>query len=393
MRAENPGTREQGFTAIELTVVLGLLAGFLVLLTQLLSSGVSLFSEGEKGQELADLSSTAAEATRDCLADMVGPLRESYEPRPPDARLFVEWIALGLPSDPATASRVQALRATVRLHEQQETEMLRQRLRPVAEAAEGSRGEADVDARLEEMVALEPRQGRADMLLIAWPAGDPDGAFLELRRGLFPRGQGLPLDQQREVGLMDADLAELPPELVRQLTAPIAAGLLHVELSFWSQQTQSFERGPDDAGPQWVWDSARAGLLSESEDPRQRFALDLYPESLENTTDDVFPRAVRVVLVVDREGPPLRLAREMTNNDTTLRLLGTEAIDLSSLEYLKIGSEWVRFGGVSGEILTGLRRAQRDTRARAHKRGAVVRTGKTVVFQLELAHGRDDWNG
>ena len=40
------GGREAGFTILELTVVLGLLGGFLVFLLQILSTGVELFDEG-----------------------------------------------------------------------------------------------------------------------------------------------------------------------------------------------------------------------------------------------------------------------------------------------------------------------------------------------------------
>ena len=82
-----------GFTILELTVVLGLLAAFMVFLIQLMTTGVELFDEGEEGQELSDLANTAGGAVRETMADLAGPRRSAFEPGKPDARLLVQWYA------------------------------------------------------------------------------------------------------------------------------------------------------------------------------------------------------------------------------------------------------------------------------------------------------------
>lgn len=395
-RMEPGGGACGGFTMIELTVVLGLLAAFMMFLLQLLSTGVSLFDEGEAGQELADIGNTAAAAARDSVADMAGPRRQSYEPGRPDARLLVQWVPLGLGEPGAAGALVQAVRATVRISQAREDLLLRGVLHADALETAESLAPPDVEARLTELVAQAPRQGRADMLLMAWPAGDPDEAFLDLRRGLWLPGQRIALDRRRAVELMELDRIDergLSVGVVEASTTPIASGLLHVEFAFASQYTTSFEaRG--EGRPETVWDSARAGLLVDDENPDRQFSLDLGQPSLEDTTDDVFPRLVQVTLVVARSGREAVLAGDLTSSSRELRVLSMaplEALDVPG--FVKIGPEWVRFTSVSGDRLTGLQRGQRGTVAVPHPRRTKLRAGKTVSITVPLAHGRDNWNG
>jgi hypothetical protein len=383
----------QGFTLLELTVVMGLLAGFLLFLTQLLSGGVSLFQEGETGQELADVANVAARAAEESLGDMIGPAHESYEPGPPDARLLLQWVPLGLAQQAGTA-RVQALRATVRLDPWQEEDLLRALYHKVAEEAPGSRAPEEVEKRLAELVDAAPRRGRGDMLLLPWPAGDPEGAFLELRRAVLLPGQTIEVGAQRRLALFDVEqLEQLPAQTVRGLSTPVATGLLHFELAFWSQLTRKWEALPAEGGPESVWDSARAGWLSADTTPGSRFTLDRIPGTLLDTTDDVFPRRLRVTLVVDRSGPEALLAEPMGPEAVEATLISIDRLPgIEEASFVKIGDEWVRHAGVSGNSLTGLRRGERHTPATAHPQGTKVRIGKTVELFVELAHGRDCWN-
>jgi len=388
---------ERGFTLLELTIVFGLLTGFLVFLTQIMSSGVELFDEGESGQELADIGNAASATVTETLSDLVGPEREAYEPGEPDARVLVQWVPLGLNSDDKAATRVQAIRGTARLAPAEETALLRSSLRQAAAEMEGSLEPDAVAARLTELVAAAPRRGRSELLFLPWPAGDPDGAFLELRAAELLPGHRIQIDRRRDVGLLEVDHLDQGPlgaAQVLSLTEPVASGLLHFEVQLWSQYTRSFA-DVGEGRPEWVWDSARAGLLSPEEgEPRETFTLDLFPESLRNPTDDVYPRRARVLLVVAREGPQARLGEALGEGESSMRLLTTDPLpDLDETPFLKIGPEWVRHGGATGNVLTGLRRGQRGTSARSHARGTIVRAGKTIVLHLELQFGRDNWNG
>ncbi len=398
MRVQRPpSARRGGFTLLELTVVLGLLGAFSVFLVQMLTSGVELFDEGQSSQELADLGNTASGATRGALAAMVGPRRQAYEEQPPDARLLVQWVPLGLVPGESADGRVQALRATVAIPPAVEERLLRRRLRPLAEQTAETMEEADVEVALVDLLVAAPRTGRAEMLLLPWPAGDPDDAFLELRRGLWLADEEIVLDQRRVARLMEIEeLGDdgMPPRVVAAESAVIASGLLHFELSFWSQYTKDFDREPGGEGPELCWDSARAGWSVEFEERERQFSLDLGDFSLTDATDDVFPRAVRVTLVVARQGQEAQLAADLAPGAVELPLRSLRPLgDLPDAGYLKVGSEWVRYTGVRGTTLTGLVRGARHTAARAHSRGTRVRAGKEVSFVLELAHGRDNWNG
>ena len=242
---------QQGFTLLELTIVFGLLAGFLVFLTQMLSTGVELFDEGESGQELADIGNAAAAGVVETLDGLVGPEREAYEPGEPDARVLVQWIPLGLARDDKMASRVHVVRGSVRLGAVEEAALLRGSLLGRAQQMEGSLEPEAIEARLSDLVARSPRRGRGELLLLPWPAGDPDGAFMELRKAILLPGHRIPIGRRRDVGLLEVDRLEAGPlgaETIVSLTEPIASGVLHFELLFWSQYTQSFEQT---AGTVW----------------------------------------------------------------------------------------------------------------------------------------------
>jgi prepilin-type N-terminal cleavage/methylation domain-containing protein len=66
------GARSQGFTLIELVVVMGILSGFLVMLVSLVDSGLTMFRDGETSQVLADRGARAQQVVRDELSRQEG---------------------------------------------------------------------------------------------------------------------------------------------------------------------------------------------------------------------------------------------------------------------------------------------------------------------------------
>ncbi|MCA8942038.1 MAG: type II secretion system protein, partial [Planctomycetes bacterium] len=168
--------RQAGFTLIEIVVVMGLLASFVLMLVQLTGSGVDMFTKGQRGQDLADRAMLASHAIEDELGRMVGPVRTDFEPHTPDARLIVNYVNRGFARDGEEHDRIQMLRATVGLTEAEETELL---VGPIREAILEELGDVD-EAALEKMLEAElagrPRFGRGDLLLLPWPIGD-DGVF------------------------------------------------------------------------------------------------------------------------------------------------------------------------------------------------------------------------
>ena len=391
-----PGARSSGFTLLETLIVLGLLSAFCLFLTQLLRTGVGLFDEGESGQDLADRAHAAGSVATTVVHGIVGPSREMFDGQKPDARLLVQRVPLGFV---AKQPLVQCVRATVQLEDEDEQRLLADSMLEEARLTLRGRPESEIRKKVEEMLADSPRLGRGTMLLIPWPAGDAEGSYLDLRRILLLPGQKLEIKKDRQVEIFeieDLSRGDLPASLVEQFGEKIASGILHFDLEFWSQHTRDWN-APREGGPERVWDSARAGLLSASKDPRENFTLDLSAASLTIPSDDVWPRWVRITLVVDRspsQRPDALLAREIGANDTEIPLLSTERLpDLEDQSLLKIGPEWVQYKSTRAASLQGVVRAQRGTIATTHPAGTPVRAGKTVVLYVPLACGRDNWNG
>jgi prepilin-type N-terminal cleavage/methylation domain-containing protein len=386
-----PGRRQAGFTLLEVLVVLGLLSGFLLFLVQMLATGASVFERGESGQELADRAQAASATVEDLLQSLHGPQRDVVEPGPPQARLLVQPVPLGL-GTLVPAPTTFAVRAQVRIDAPVEQGLWRRALRAQAEATARTRNEEDVLARLDELVQEAPRHGVGTMLLLPFPA-DAQGEFLELRCGLFLPGEKIAVRKDLEVLPFEPAQVggdELPADVVRRCTEVVAAGLLYVELQMWSQYTKDWDAtGPDRA--ELSWDSARAGLLLDLNDERRRFTLDLGAQSLEQPGDDVFPRWIRATIVVGRPQLEGVLLSAVAADDAVLRVSRAERYPDSG--FVKVGGEWIAYANKDKDQLVGLRRGQRGTSAAAHGPGAAVRSGKTVVLTVRVPHGRDCWNG
>jgi hypothetical protein len=188
---------------------------------------------------------------------------------------------------------------------------------------------------------------------------------------------------------------EWPALVLHEATDVLVDDLLWVELRFWSQRTRSWI-ATDDTGPEVVWDSARAGWLSDTAFPPV-FRFDRGPQSLLDPTDDVWPHAIRVALVVageERRAPEGLLARDLDVDATSLFLVnGDRFPGAADGGFVKVEGEWIHYAERRGDELLALQRGQRGTRARAHEGSARCRVGRLVEFTVPLPFGKDDWNG
>jgi len=370
---------ERGFTLIEVTVVMGLLAILLSALVQITGQGAELWRRGESGQDLADRGLAAARVARDAIERVAGPRPgwrgEDGQARLPDARFVLHGG--------------NVLRSTVVLAPDREDELL---ATAVAAFLARTEGIQVPDEMLQEQIAAWPRRGRGEVIVLPWPA-DASGVFLDLRVG--ERLADPELQAPGERGVVELATAEelvLDPEFVLANTRVVASGLLHFGVECWSQRTASWANASGQ-GSESSWDSARAGLLVPVGEGAPGFALDIGPESLVDPRDDVWPRWLRVTLVVSRgrDVPPeAYLAQPLLQNDQ--HLVVTRADELPGTgesEWLKVDTEWVRFGDIAGENVGGLRRGGRGTTAKDHARGAAVRVGREVVLHLPLGAGRE----
>jgi hypothetical protein len=387
-----------GFTLIELIVVLGILVGFLAMLIQFVDSGVRLFDEGEAGQGLADRAEAARTAVERELRPLLADCRR-IDPGVPRDRLLVQQLPLGLPPvvKPSDA-RAFVLRGAVSLAPEVEAMMQHEQLllRAAQELGQ-SATPREIELRAGELRASSGLRGRGRLLLVQWPETE-DGALLELRRGLFLEDERIAMGQDRSVDPFEVPVLgspELPSLVLHAHTELLVGGLLHAEVLMWSQTTAGWEQSGN-AGPEVVWDSARAGWLSDAA-LGPVFRLDRGPQSLDDPTDDVHPRALRVTLVVgqdERRRKEGLLDGAIDADSRTLRLVDGETFPGDAGGgWVKVEGEWVRYGSRVGDELRALQRGQRGTRAASHGGGAVLRVGRTVQFTIALPHGKDDWNG
>ena len=408
----SPRTRtEDGFTLIELIVVMGILSGFLMMLVSLVDSGLTMFRDGETSQVLADRCARAQQVLRDELSTLRGSSTGRDRAEVED-RLVVQMLPIGLPYTPARgATLVQVLRGAVHLAPDRELAIAGKRIAAEVFQEDTSLTPEEVLAEVEKRAAREPLRGIGNLLMLPWRQEGDDDALLELRAGWFLPGQRLPSGPNQFVDPFDVVVPggdELPGVMIYELTEPILSNLLHVELGLWSQRTTSWgdARGPlhgfqsgaanNMQFPQAIWDSARGGWLVDA-DVGGEFAFDLGPLSEDDPTDDIHPHAIlaRVVVAQGREATPEGiLADAVGAEDTSLPLYDGSAFPGDpDGGFVKIGGEWIRYGSLDGDRLIGCKRGQRATKILEHGAGAVVNVGRTVEFVVPVLHAKDDWNG
>jgi hypothetical protein len=286
------------------------------------------------------------------------------------------------------------VRATVVLDRHEEEALLRAALRPTVLASAANALEAE--AKLDELVAVQPFTSLGEWVLVAWPAGDREGAYLEIRSGIRLGGATSAAADGMAASVFDEGALDKPATLLAA-TRVIASGVLHAEFRYWSQFTVSGTEPAGRGGPETCWDSARAGLFAAvPQHPVNRFTLDLDATSLADPLDDVFPARVEIVLVVDR--PPedvvcAILAETVDADDTELVVDYPERLPYSEASrFVKIGGEWMQYSRLDGRRLLGVKRGVRGTAARDHLARERIHGGRQMVITVPLVP-RDSWNG
>ncbi|MBL8725779.1 MAG: hypothetical protein JNK49_17175 [Planctomycetes bacterium] len=383
-----------GFTLLELTVVMGILSGFLVMLVQLVDAGLTLFGEGEASQALADRAARAEQVLGRELQALRGGCAEDVV----DDRLLVQYLPIGLPARPEPqATFVQVLRGAVHLTADRELPLRELQLRLRLQQESPNLTPEDLDREVAKAMHTEPLAGLGTVLLVPWRQEGEDEGLLELRAAWFLPRQTVPVGD-RDVDPMAVPVPGqelLPGTAVYQYTAPILQDLLHVEFRFWSQRTRQWSASGA-AGPEMVWDSARGGVLVDAQNGGV-FELDRGEASLQQAHDDIHPHAILVRCVVaEPAGRPAEglLAATLERDGQSLTLvLGERFPGSTEGGWAKVGREWLRYEGRSGDTLFGLRRGLRGTRALEHVPGTRVHIGREVEFVIPLAHAKDDWHG
>jgi len=355
----------RGFTLLELLAAAALFSVLGVLLFQMVRSAMDVWGTGERNRELSDRAAAAlqllATDLRDAWAGAPG--------GPVPGALLCTWRAEDDDRDGEPERRRPLLRFTRLCHEQATLEWL-------SRAGDVAGGQDSVASLLpRDPTGLRPTGGLAESLYTLSERKDlPLPALVRVVRS--PAGG--------ERSLLDPALPEQRDRMLAD-AAVVADDVLFFGVEFWGPGTSSWSR---DGGTLTAWDSTR-GLLPPG-DPD--FPFGVGPASLADASDDVWPRLLRLTLVLDRaQGATTAgsLSEPVGPDARRLRLASADLLrDEEPPDHLLVEDEWVAVESVDGRDVQ-VRRGARGTQAATHGEGARVRAGRTFRRVLELPAGRE----
>jgi len=186
----------------------------------------------------------------------------------------------------------------------------------------------------------------------------------------------------------------------------LSPSVLLFALQFWTPYTDAWDshhppllfKKPDEkSGPLLWWDSTRSMKSPFDEEPDFReYRLYAGPASANDPSDDVFPRAIRVVLIIAEDGGDgivTHLSRSATSESRKLYV--EEAFKIpDGVRYIKVGSEWVEVEKIEEEKVS-IKEGGRGlfgTVASEHYAGEPVRAGRVFCRVVVLPGSVDDWS-
>jgi prepilin-type N-terminal cleavage/methylation domain-containing protein len=411
-------TRTRGFTLMEIMVSMTLftMIGFAVVL--LMRTGVDMWLEGNRSSQQEDRIEQSLPRLEEDLRMVVVPTPEKripFDPKNPDPR-----------NEPDPLPPQNRFLSGYKIYKQDGKEIACRYLVFVrdieglgeidtyaARAGTNSRAESYIDGINDEEEFRKndhlPTGGQCEVLWIWLPYKEPEkqgrGAIYRAYRTPIG-GAGTFLDP-RNFDDLDALEKNIKP-------TPMVQDVLLFDVYFWTQFTttwtwsdgepriQERPQSADDAkragrecGPSKTWDSTRGILRRE---PKLGFLLsrveEPYTGSFSDSSDDIWPRMVRVQFAVAEERTELVRGLGPTDNDFTV-LAGDFATGRGELFYkpMKIGLEWVQLAGrdpVQRDMFQIHDRGQRGTAAVGHDPGTPVYFGRIFDITITIPSFRDE---
>jgi len=391
-------TRAGGYTLVELLLAMGLFSLLGVGMVALLSRASDLLTVGASSAETLDSLQTFSEAFGDDVATLY--TMPDSETGRPDVRLYSDVVTCKLSDQKDERARIRRL-FFVRLIPREGTAPMTRRAGASLEA-KGVLDQQNDGAEVADGM-LRATGGLMEVVWAAVPEDPQDLATMRLYRGyrspIGGAGSLLPTRVSTDPGATVDERGPRDAAEIKDVAKPILSGVLHFDVAFWSRKTTTWEHDTParSGGALHTWDSSR-GILGALP-TRQKydgfyFAKDA--ESLADPTDDTFPRRVRVTLVVEQVGAKSEVGFLSADLDDSAKVVELESTAFvpatgTSTRYVKIGSEWIEFGGVDGTALIGCRRGQRGTEALPHTAGSTVHHGRTVVREYGISTFRDTY--
>lgn len=390
----------RGYTLLELLMAMSLFSAISVGLIALLARTSEFLSSGASQTETMDSLQTFAEAFRADVSTLAS--RADSDTGRPDVRLLSDWAPSDLDGDKKPDLDIQRLFFVRAIPADAASDAAWSAgLKPGAKEVLNQFGD-------EKKVAEQSLRASGGLMEVFWtalPESKDDLAVMQIWRGYRapPGGAGslLPVKGARDQLAKPAERGVASAAEVRAVAKPVLSGVLYFGVDFWSRRTTTWDDKvrAKDGGPIPTWDSTR-GILPPS-DGLDGFVLAKaaglnQPGSLDDPTDDTFPRKIRVTCVVEELGRNARVgyldadlaadARSIVCSD--LRFFPAQE---TADRYVKIGGEWIQVGPPSGGRIPVVRRGARGTIAASHRSGARIHHGRTYVQQFEVATFRDSY--
>ncbi len=374
-----PRGAERGFTLIELLTAIAIFSILVVMLFQMVKSALDVWALGERGKDATEKSAAVLDeiATDLRMLRADSPLGSTNAP----VRMISDYAEYDFDLDRTPDSVVQRLRFVRALPEERTDPRLRVAGDEVGAKSGFTEGTETASPTL-------PPCGLAEVFYstLKTPEKGVDPARLTLVRGM-----------RSPIGRAGSFLAVELPDDVRALqrdTIRLADGVLYLGFQFWSRDTSDWNaKENDEGGPLTTWDSTRALLLDKQ--GHDKFLLAKDAASLANADDDVFPRRVRVTLVVERdedEAAMMVLEQDLSASTQRVKLSPLRLLEpLATYKYFKIGGEWFEWIEIRGDEVV-VKRGVRDTLPDNHAAGSRVHIGTTFERTIEIPVYREDWN-
>jgi prepilin-type N-terminal cleavage/methylation domain-containing protein len=394
--------RNAGYTLIELLLAMSLFAALSTGLIALLARSSEFLTSGASQTETMDAIQTFAESFGADVSAMAS--RADSDKGMPEVRLYSDWADCDIDNDKKPDCKIPRL-FFVRTIKNDVGKEAGQRSGLDVGKSKLYLDQGPLDAKKVADGTLRPSGGLMEVFWTALPSSKEDPSVMRIYRGFRapPGGEGslLPRKSWRDPSASSAEMGPISFTDVRMVARPVLEGVLYFGVDFWSRKTNTWDTAirARNGGPIPTWDSTR-GILLEGDDldefvySRRQGKQDT--SSLEDPTDDTFPRKIRVTCVVEELGKNARvgyLDQDLPADAKSIAVSDTRFFPLTETtkRFVKIEGEWMEVGLPNAGMMPVLKRGARGTVPATHKAGAKIHHGRTYMQEYDVATYRDTY--